>query len=53
MRVLIACEYSGRSRKAFEERGHEVTSCDFEPAEDGAANHYQGDVFDIIGGGMT
>lgn len=51
MRILIACEYSGRSRKAFEERGHEVTSCDFEPAEDGAANHYQGDVFDIIGGG--
>jgi hypothetical protein len=26
-------------------------SCDFEPAEDGAPNHYQGDVFDIIGGG--
>lgn len=52
MRVLIACEYSGRSRKAFEAHGHEVMSCDFEPAEDGAPNHYQGDVFDIIGNGF-
>lgn len=51
MRVLIACEYSGRSRRAFEALGHDVLSCDFEPAEDGAANHYQGDVFDVINDG--
>jgi len=48
MKVLIACEYSGISRRAFEERGHHVWSADFEPAEDGAKNHYQGDVFDLI-----
>lgn len=52
MRCLIACEYSGVSRRAFEALGHEVLSCDFEPAEDGAKNHYQGDVFDVIGDGF-
>lgn len=36
------------SRRAFEALGHEVWSADFEPAEDGAANHYQGDCFDLI-----
>lgn len=49
MKVLIACEYSGVSRRAFEALGHEVVSADFELAEDDAANHYQGDVFDLIG----
>jgi len=49
MKILIACEYSGVSRRAFEALGHEVWSADFEPAEDSAANHYQGDVFDLIG----
>ena len=49
MKVLIACEYSGVSRRAFEALGHEVWSADFEPAEDGAWNHYQGDCFDLIG----
>ncbi len=48
MKVLIACEYSGVSRRAFEALGHEVWSADFEPSEDGAANHYQGDCFDLI-----
>ena len=50
MRVLIACEYSGVSRRAFEALGHEVWSADFEPADDGAKNHYQGDCFDLING---
>lgn len=48
MKALIACEYSGITRRAFEALGHEVWSADFEPAEDGATNHYQGDVFDLI-----
>ena len=48
MKILIACEYSGRVRQAFEKLGHEVLSCDFEPAEDGAANHYQGDIRDVL-----
>lgn len=50
MRVLIACEYSGRVRDAFRERGHDAMSCDLLPTEvDGP--HYQGDVFDIIDDG--
>src|SRR5574343_572471 len=48
VRILIACEYSGVSRRAFEALGHEVWSADLEHAEDGAANHYQGDCFDLI-----
>lgn len=35
MRVLVACEYSGRVRRAFQARGHEAWSCDLIPAEDG------------------
>lgn len=48
MRVLIACEYSGRTRRAFAALGHDVLSADFEPAEDGSPYHYQGDCFDLI-----
>lgn len=48
MKVLIACEYSGVSRRAFEALGHDVISADFEPAEDDSPYHYQGDVFDLI-----
>ncbi len=47
MKVLIACEYSGRVREAFRARGHIAMSCDLLPAEDGGV-HYQGDVFDVI-----
>lgn len=48
LRVLIACEYSGASRRAWEKLGHDVVSCDLLPADDGASNHYQGSVFDLI-----
>lgn len=48
MRVLIACEYSGRTRNAFAALGHDVISADFEPAEDNSPYHYQGDCFDLI-----
>jgi hypothetical protein len=51
MKVLIACEYSGRVREAFRALGHDAMSCDILPAEDGSKNHYQGDVRDVIGGG--
>ena len=47
MRVLIACEYSGRVRDAFLRKGHEVLSCDF-LATDVPGPHYQGDVADLI-----
>lgn len=46
MRVLVACEYSGRVREAFRARGHYAVSCDFEPAEDNSPFHYQGDMFE-------
>lgn len=50
MRVLVACEYSGRVRDAFLRAGHEAMSCDLLPTEvDGP--HYQGDVMDVIGDG--
>lgn len=48
MRILVACEYSGRVRNAFAALGHDVLSADFEPAEDNSPNHYQGDCFDLI-----
>lgn len=50
MRVLVACEYSGRVRDAFIERGHDAMSCDILPT-DSLGPHYQGDVFDILGDG--
>lgn len=49
MRVLVACEYSGTVRRAFEAKGHLVMSCDLLPADDGAQNHHKGDVFDLLG----
>lgn len=40
MRVLVACEYSGRVREAFRIRGHEAWSCDlYENSEDGSPYH--------------
>ena len=51
MRVLIACEYSGKVRDAFIKLGHNAISCDLLPTDvDGP--HYQGDVFDIINDGF-
>lgn len=44
MRVLVACEYSGRVRQAFRDLGHEAWSCDLLPAEDGSEFHLQKDV---------
>lgn len=45
--VLIACEYSGIVRTAFEQIGWSAVSCDLLPTEM-PGNHYQGDVMDII-----
>lgn len=52
MKVLVACEYSGKVRDAFIAAGHDATSCDLLPSDkplDGP--HYEGDVFDIIDDG--
>ena len=48
MRVLVACEYSGRVRDAFRKLGHDAMSCDLLPSDsDIPGCHYQGDIFDL------
>ena len=51
MKVLIACEYSGRVRDAFIAQGHDAISCDLLPT-DSPGPHYQGDVKDILDDGF-
>jgi hypothetical protein len=48
LRVLVACETSGRVREAFRARGHAAVSCDLLPADDGSPHHYQGDVLPLL-----
>ena len=48
MKILIACEYSGRVREAFRRQGHDAYSCDLLPSDDGSAYHIQGDVIAIL-----
>jgi hypothetical protein len=50
MRVLVACEYSGRVRDAFRAKGHDAVSCDLLPTEV-PGPHHQGDVRDILADG--
>lgn len=47
MRVLVACEYSGRVRDAFSAKGHDAWSCDLLETER-PGQHYQGDVRDML-----
>jgi hypothetical protein len=51
LKILVACEYSGRIRDAFIKRGHDAISCDLLPT-DSPGPHYQGDVLDIISDGF-
>jgi len=46
MKVLVACEYSGKVRDAFIAKGHDAISCDLMPT-DAPGPHYQGDMFDL------
>lgn len=48
MKILIACEYSGVVRRAFDAAGHDVISCDLLPSEDASPYHYIGDVRDML-----
>lgn len=48
MRVLIGCESSGVTRRAFRAAGHDAYSCDLLPAEDGSPYHFQCDVRDVL-----
>lgn len=47
MKVLVACEFSGRVRDAFLQKGHDAISCDLLPTEQ-PGPHYRGDVLNII-----
>ena len=47
MKILVACEYSGRVRDAFAKLGHYAMSCDLLPT-DALGLHYQGDVRDVL-----
>src|SRR6266700_6412739 len=47
MKVLVACEFSGRVRDAFTKLGHDAMSCDFLPSET-PGKHYTGDIRDLI-----
>lgn len=48
LKVLVACEFSGAVRQAFEKKGHDVLSCDLLDSEI-PGNHYKGDVRDLLG----
>lgn len=48
MRVLIACEFSGTVRRAFQALGHDVWSCDLLPSEDASPKHYQQNVLSVL-----
>lgn len=47
MKILIACEYSGRVRDAFIKAGHDAMSCDLLET-DSPGPHYRGDVRDVL-----
>lgn len=47
MRVLVACEFSGIVRDAFDALGHDAWSCDLLPTEKWG-HHIQGDVLTVL-----
>ena len=49
IKILIACEYSGRVREAFAKLGHDAWSCDLLPTEQ-EGNHIIGDCIEIAYG---
>jgi hypothetical protein len=52
MRVLVACEHSGRVRDAFRSRGHDAYSCDLKPDSSGNPKyHICCDVLAVISDG--
>lgn len=47
MKVLVACEFSGKVRSAFQKLGHDAWSCDLLPSEDGDSRHLQMDAIEL------
>jgi site-specific DNA-cytosine methylase len=52
MRVLVACEYSGRVREAFRALGHDAWSCDLLESEDNSRYHLQCDALIVAEHGL-
>ena len=50
MRVLVACEFSGRVRDAFIARGHDAVSCDLLDTEV-PGPHIKGDILEVLNQG--
>ena len=48
MRVLVACEFSGRVRDAFRALGHDAYSCDLLPSMSDNTYHYQCDALEVL-----
>jgi hypothetical protein len=48
MKILVACEYSGRVRSAFRNLGHDAWSCDIQPSEDDSEYHLERDVEEML-----
>lgn len=48
MKILVACEYSGRVREAFRKLGHDAWSCDLLPSDDNSPYHLQQDVLELL-----
>ncbi len=47
LRVLVGCEYSGRVRDAFRDRGFDAWSCDILPTDADPRWHIEGDVIPV------
>jgi len=50
LKILVACECSGRVRDAFLDAGHDAYSCDLLPSDSdrGKSRHIQGDVTELL-----
>lgn len=48
MRVLVACEFSGRVRDAFRAKGHDAWSCDLLDSEGSQEFHIQDDITNYL-----
>ena len=50
-RVLVACEFTGTVRRAFDALGYDAWSCDLRRAADGSNRHIVADVRSVLGDG--
>ena len=48
MKILVACEYSATVGLAFQNRGHDVLTCDLLPTENPDVPHHQSDVLPLL-----